>query len=91
MQVGGLGFIHYNCSIADQVAMVAKVKAHAPGFVVNPVCLKPSDPISTFDNIKVSSSDESKTHDKSAKHIIASWHSHLISNSGHQGGRNCAA
>eukprot|EP00775_Hariotina_reticulata_P004723 gene4724-4973_t len=51
--VGGMGFIHYNCSIADQVAMVAKVKAHAPGFIVNPVCLKPTDPISTFDSVKV--------------------------------------
>lgn len=53
MQVGGMGFIHYNCTIADQAAAVAKVKAHCPGFVVTPVCMKPSDTVSTLDNLKV--------------------------------------
>eukprot|EP00879_Flechtneria_rotunda_P023359 GHRR01024709.1.p1 GENE.GHRR01024709.1~~GHRR01024709.1.p1 ORF type:complete len:172 (+),score=66.25 GHRR01024709.1:224-739(+) len=51
--VGGMGFIHYNCTVADQVAAVVKVKAHQPGFVVTPVCMKPSDPISAIDNIKL--------------------------------------
>jgi hypothetical protein len=31
MQLGGMGFLHYNCSIADQVKMLAAVKAHVPG------------------------------------------------------------
>jgi hypothetical protein len=48
-----MGFIHYNCSVAEQAAMVAKVKAHNPGFVVNAVCMAPSTPISALDNLKV--------------------------------------
>ena len=53
LQAGGLGFIHYNCTIAEQAAMVAKVKAHEPGFVVNTVCMRPSDPVSAIDALKV--------------------------------------
>jgi hypothetical protein len=53
LQVGGMGFIHYNCTIAEQAAAVAKVKAHIPGFVVTPVCMKPSDTVSALDNLKV--------------------------------------
>lgn len=51
--VGGMGFIHYNCTIAEQAAAVAKVKAHIPGFVVTPVCMKPTDPVSALDNLKL--------------------------------------
>jgi IMP dehydrogenase len=53
VQVGGMGFIHYNCTIAEQASMVAKVKAHNPGFVVNAVCMAPDTPISALDNLKV--------------------------------------
>jgi IMP dehydrogenase/GMP reductase len=53
LQVGGMGFIHYNCTIAEQAAAVAKVKAHCPGFVVTPICMKPTDTISALDNLKV--------------------------------------
>jgi IMP dehydrogenase/GMP reductase len=53
LQVGGMGFIHYNCTIAEQAAAVAKVKAHIPGFVVTPVCMKPSDTVSALDQLKV--------------------------------------
>ncbi|KAF8064485.1 impdh [Scenedesmus sp. PABB004] len=52
-QAGGMGFVHYNCTVAEQVAAVAKVKAHIPGFVVTPVCMKPTDPISAVDALKV--------------------------------------
>lgn len=48
-----MGFIHYNCTIAEQAAAVAKVKAHCPGFVVTPICMKPTDTISALDNLKV--------------------------------------
>jgi hypothetical protein len=48
-----MGFIHYNCTIAEQASMVAKVKAHNPGFVVNVVCMAPDTPISALDNLKV--------------------------------------
>ncbi|WIA19147.1 hypothetical protein OEZ85_003795 [Tetradesmus obliquus] len=50
--VGGMGFIHYNCTIAEQAAMVAKVKAHSPGFVVNVACMTPDTPISALDALK---------------------------------------
>lgn len=48
-----MGFIHYNCTIAEQAAAVAKVKAHCPGFVVTPICMKPTDTVSALDNLKV--------------------------------------
>lgn len=48
-----MGFIHYNCTVAEQAAAVAKVKAHIPGFVVTPVCMKPTDTVSALDNLKV--------------------------------------
>jgi len=59
-QVGGMGFIHYNCTIAEQAAAVAKVKAHIPGFVVTPVCMKPTDPVSALDNLKVGKQQHSQ-------------------------------
>lgn len=36
---GGIGFIHSNCSIEEQVAMVKKVKRFENGFVSDPLCL----------------------------------------------------
>jgi hypothetical protein len=48
-----MGFIHYNCTVAEQAAAVAKVKAHIPGFVVTPVCMKPTDSVAALDNLKV--------------------------------------
>lgn len=37
---GGLGFIHKNMSIEDQVREVTKVKRNESGFIVNPITLK---------------------------------------------------
>lgn len=31
MQLGGMGFLHYNCSVAEQVQMLVAVKSHIPG------------------------------------------------------------
>lgn len=31
VQLGGMGFLHYNCSIQEQVQMLTAVKAHTPG------------------------------------------------------------
>ncbi|KAI9179271.1 inosine-5'-monophosphate dehydrogenase [Blastocladiella emersonii ATCC 22665] len=39
---GGLGVIHYNCTVAEQVAMVKKVKKYENGFISDPVTLAPS-------------------------------------------------
>ena len=40
-QQGGLGFIHKNLSIADQVREVVKVKRSANGVIPDPVTLPP--------------------------------------------------
>ena len=45
-QLGGCGFIHYNCTLEEQVKQVEKVKAHKVGFVSSPVVLKPTDTLS---------------------------------------------
>ena len=41
---GGIGIIHRNLSIADQVAEVDKVKRSESGMIVEPVTLRPDDP-----------------------------------------------
>ena len=40
---GGLGFIHKNMSIDQQVEQVRRVKRHESGLIVDPITLKPND------------------------------------------------
>ncbi|MEM7038496.1 MAG: IMP dehydrogenase [Bacteroidota bacterium] len=40
---GGLGFIHKNMSIDQQVEQVRRVKRHESGLIVDPITLKPED------------------------------------------------
>ena len=42
---GGLGIVHRNLSIADQVAEVGKVKRSESGTIVEPVTLRPDDSV----------------------------------------------
>jgi len=42
---GGLGIVHRNLSIADQVAEVDKVKRSESGMIVEPVTLRPEDSV----------------------------------------------
>ena len=42
---GGIGFIHYNCSIEEQVAMVQEVKRFENGFITDPVVIHPGQTI----------------------------------------------
>src|SRR3712207_5773986 len=42
---GGLGIVHRNLSIEDQVAEVDKVKRSESGMIVEPVTLRPDDPV----------------------------------------------
>jgi len=39
-EVGGMGVIHYNNTIEEQVAHVKRAKNHTPGFVVEPAVMK---------------------------------------------------
>lgn len=52
VQLGGLGFVHYNNTIEEQVAHVAKAKRHTPGMVVTPMVMLPTDPVSKIDALK---------------------------------------
>jgi IMP dehydrogenase len=45
-RVGGLGIVHRNLSIGDQVAEVDKVKRSESGMIVEPVTLPPEAPVS---------------------------------------------
>src|SRR5919108_4812246 len=42
---GGLGIVHRNLSIAEQVAEVDKVKRSESGTIVEPVTLEPDEPV----------------------------------------------
>lgn len=49
---GGLGFIHYNCSIEEQVLMVKEVKRFENGFITNPIVINPKLTIAEIIEIK---------------------------------------
>jgi IMP dehydrogenase len=44
-RAGGIGIVHRNLSIADQVAEVDKVKRSESGMIVEPVTLRPNDSV----------------------------------------------
>ncbi|MCS7007956.1 MAG: IMP dehydrogenase, partial [Gaiellaceae bacterium] len=43
---GGIGIVHRNLSIEDQVAEVDKVKRSESGMIVEPITLRPDEPVS---------------------------------------------
>ena len=43
---GGIGFIHYNCSIPEQVSMIKCVKRYENGFIMDPIVIGPKQTIS---------------------------------------------
>ncbi len=49
---GGLGIIHYNNLIEEQVKFVRKVKRFENGFITDPIILSPNHTISDLDDIK---------------------------------------
>ncbi|MHC4183961.1 MAG: IMP dehydrogenase, partial [Planctomycetota bacterium] len=50
--LGGIGIIHYNNSIEEQVREVKSVKRFENGFITDPVTLSPENTISDVDKIK---------------------------------------
>ncbi|TGK03706.1 IMP dehydrogenase [Leptospira selangorensis] len=50
--MGGIGIIHYNNSVEEQVAEVSKVKRFENGFISDPVVLGPKNTIHDLDKIK---------------------------------------
>jgi IMP dehydrogenase len=49
--LGGIGFIHYNNSIEEQVWKIGNVKRWKNGFITRPHCLGPSSILSEIDEI----------------------------------------
>jgi IMP dehydrogenase len=49
---GGLGIIHYNCTVDEQVAQVRKVRRFENGFILDPVTLSPENTIADVRAIK---------------------------------------
>ena len=44
-QHGGLGVVHHNCSILEQVHEVGLVKKYRNGIILEPTILKPDDTV----------------------------------------------
>jgi len=49
---GGIGIVHYNCSIEEQATHVANVKRYENGFISDPMCLTPDTTIRDVMDIK---------------------------------------
>ena len=49
---GGIGVIHYNCTIEEQAVMVKKVKTYRNGFITSPKALSPSNTIADADALR---------------------------------------
>lgn len=51
-EVGGMGFLHYNMSLEEQINHAKKVKSHNAGYVSNPAILSPNSTISDLDELR---------------------------------------
>jgi len=50
--LGGIGILHYNNTIEEQVKEIVIVKRHENGFITDPLVLSPNNRISDIDEIK---------------------------------------
>jgi len=50
--MGGIGIIHYNCTIEEQCAMVRSVKRYKNGFITNPIVMGTDATVRDMRNIK---------------------------------------
>ena len=49
--LGGMGFVHYNCTVEEQAAHVGATKRHALGTVVAPAVLGPASTLGDLDTL----------------------------------------
>ena len=49
---GGLGIIHYNMTVEEQVSEVRKVKKYRNGFITDPLCLSPASTVADVHRVK---------------------------------------
>jgi len=49
---GGLGIIHYNMTVEEQVSEVRKVKKYRNGFITDPLCLSPQNTVGDVRRVK---------------------------------------
>jgi len=49
---GGIGIIHTNLSVEDQVAEVMKVKKYKSGFIMEPICISPTMTLAELDALR---------------------------------------
>ena len=49
---GGIGILHHNCDADEQAEMVHRVKKFEQGFILDPVCLEPSNTVKDVFDVK---------------------------------------
>eukprot|EP00193_Tetraselmis_chui_P011085 CAMPEP_0177790610 /NCGR_PEP_ID=MMETSP0491_2-20121128/23454_1 /TAXON_ID=63592 /ORGANISM="Tetraselmis chuii, Strain PLY429" /LENGTH=488 /DNA_ID=CAMNT_0019312711 /DNA_START=38 /DNA_END=1504 /DNA_ORIENTATION=+ len=49
--LGGMGFIHYNNTIEEQLDEVLLAKTHSPGLMLNPLVLGPNDTVAKMEQL----------------------------------------
>ena len=53
LQLGGIGFVHYNMPLEQQLEAVKSVKQQAAGFEANPIIVSPAQSVKQIQEIKV--------------------------------------
>lgn len=51
--MGGVGFIHYNNTIAEQLGHALRAKKHVAGCLFQPPTLSPDNTVREYDNLVV--------------------------------------
>ncbi|KAK9827269.1 hypothetical protein WJX81_006270 [Elliptochloris bilobata] len=54
--LGGLGFLHNNMTLGEQLSHAQRVKRHVPGFVLAPVVLGPQATVAEYDALRAQGS-----------------------------------
>ena len=57
LQLGGIGFVHYNMPLEQQVEAVKSVKQQPAGFEANPIILSPTQELKQIQDIQACAHD----------------------------------